>query len=134
MINILLLSHGDLAKGFLSASELIMGKQEKIKALGLRPDESREDFQKRISEACESLYTDDGILILTDLFGGTPTNAAILEVISKYDKLEILAGINLSILLEAFSLREESLKVVISKLKDLAPSTIVDIREALDQD
>ncbi|MDF2673624.1 MAG: sugar transporter subunit [Clostridiales bacterium] len=133
MINILLLSHGKLAEEFLKTIELIMGEQKGIHALGLDDSESLESFMNRITTEYSILNNSDGILVLTDLYGGTPTNAAIYGLLSKYDSIEILTGINLSILLEAALRRDQPAIELINSLKKVGAEGIISVREVMKQ-
>lgn len=117
MYNLLLISHGNLAQEFLNTLEMIMGPQDNILPLGLQPEEGKGDFEKRISEACEKIYISNGVLILADLYGGTPCNSALLKLIYKYDKIQILTGLNLPMLIQSIIYRDENLETAILKLK-----------------
>lgn len=132
MYAILILSHGELANAFLNTSKLIMGEQVNIIALGLEASESREDYQVRLVEACESLDHQDGILVLTDLYGGTPSNAAILSLFGVYPNLQMVTGINLAMVIEALTLRtSKSLNESVEFLKETGCQGIVDVRAML---
>lgn len=131
MIDILLLSHGKLAEEFLNTIGIIMGEQEKIYALGLDESESLDSFKNRIVTECIKFQNPDGILVLTDLYGGTPTNAAIYGLLSKYDNLEILTGMNLPVLLEAVIGRNQHVKELVNSLKKSGREGIIDIREIM---
>jgi len=129
VVSIILISHGNLAEELLNTSKLIMGEQKNVVALGLEPDESRECLEKRIKSACEELYQQDGILILADLFGGTPTNAAILGVLGCYEKIELLSGANLPMLLDAFINRNTPLKELTYRLKQVGKNSIINAKD-----
>lgn len=129
MVSIILISHGKLAEELLNTSKLIMGEQKNVVALGLEPDESLECLKKRIRSVCAKLYQEDGILILADLFGGTPTNAAILGVLGCYEKIEILSGVNLPMLLDAFINRHIPLKELTDRLKQVGKNSIISIND-----
>lgn len=133
MINILLLSHGKLAEEFLNTIKFIMGEQLGIHTLGLEESEGVESFKNRIIDECSRLNNSDGILVLTDLYGGTPTNAAIYGILSKYDNLEILTGINLPIFLEAVTRRNQPLTELINAIKKAGAEGIISIREVMKQ-
>lgn len=117
MYNLLVISHGNLAQEFLNALEMIMGPQDDVIPLGLNSEEGKEDFEKRISEACEKIYTNDGVLVLADLYGGTPCNSAVLKLISKYQKIQIITGLNLPMLIQSIIYRNENLENAVSNLK-----------------
>lgn len=133
MINILLLSHGKLAEEFLNTAKLIMGEQQGVHALGLGASESIEDFINRIIIEYSKLNNSNEILVLTDLYGGTPTNAAIYGLLNKYKNIEILTGLNLPILLEAIIRRNQSMVELIINLKKTGAEGIINIREVMKQ-
>lgn len=132
MYSILILSHGGLAKEFLNTSKLIMGEQDHVLSLGLDASESRENYQSRLIEACEQLKNRDGILVLADLFGGTPSNAAILSLFERYPNLQMIAGLNLALLIEALMLRTyRPLDEAVEILQEAGRQGIVDIKKQM---
>jgi len=131
MFKILLISHGNLAQEILNTSKMIMGEQEGITALGLKPDEGNEEFGNKIFDTCSKLYSGSGILILTDLYGGTPCNTAILRVMNKFDNVEILAGVNLAMVLEALVSRDMPLSQAVTSLKEAGKNGIYNIKEMM---
>lgn len=133
MINILLLSHGNLAEEFLNTIKLIMGEQQGVHAIGLGASESIENFMNRVIDECSQLNNSDEILVLTDLYGGTPTNAAIYGILNKYSNLEILTGLNLPILLDAIIRRNQPVAELANNLKKTGTEGIISIREVMRQ-
>src|SRR6185437_15414778 len=93
MIGLVLVTHGRLAVEFRSALEHVVGAQKQIEAVTIGPDDDIEQRRKDIIEAVKRVDTGDGVAILTDMFGGTPSYLAI-SVMSR-PKVEVLAGINL---------------------------------------
>lgn len=112
MVGIVIVAHGELGKELLGAAELIAGKQEQIVFLGLHADDAIEALPGRISQAIESIGDVDGVLVLVDLFGGSPGNAT-LRCLAERD-FECISGANLPMLLEVLMLRESM------SVKDLA--------------
>src|SRR6202171_4940533 len=96
MIGVVLVTHGRLAVEFRSSLEHVVGPQEQIEAVTIGPDDDVEERRKDIIEAVKRVDSGDGVAILTDMFGGTPSNLAI-SVMSR-PKVEVLAGINLPML------------------------------------
>lgn len=133
MINILLLSHGRLAEEFLNTAVLIIGMQQGICALGLGASEGMEDFKNRILNEYSKLSSSDEILVLTDLYGGTPTNAAIYGLLNKNNRVEIMTGLNLPILLEAIIKRNLPMAELLEGLKKTGAEGIINIREVIRQ-
>lgn len=133
MFKVLLISHGNLAQEILNTSKMIAGEQEGVIALGLKPDEGNEEFGNRVYKACSEIYSDDGILILADLYGGTPCNVATLRVLNSFKNIEILTGVNLGMLLEALSNRNIPLNNFVVSLKDAGVRGICNIREMIEK-
>jgi PTS system mannose-specific IIA component len=105
MIGLVLVTHGRLAVEFRSALEHVVGPQRQIEAVTIGPDDDVEQCRKDIIEAVQRVDTGEGVAILTDMFGGTPSNLAI-SVMSR-PKVEVLAGINLPMLVKLAKVRDE---------------------------
>lgn len=127
MYNILIVSHGDIAKGYLNTAEMIMREVENVMAIGIQPGEGTEDYGDKVFKVANELYTKDGLLILTDLYGGTPCNICISRILPYFAKVQIIAGFNLPILLEALGSRNNSLEESINTLLDIGNMGIVDV-------
>src|SRR3954469_11979951 len=93
MIGLVLVTHGGLAAEFVTAMEHVVGPQERIEAICIGPDDDMEERRRDIAEAIAKVGEGDGVIILTDLFGGTPSNLAIS--LMKSEKIEVIAGVNL---------------------------------------
>jgi PTS system mannose-specific IIA component len=106
MIGLVIVTHGRLAIEFRAALEHVVGPQEQIEAITIGPDDNGEQCRKNIIEAVKRVDSGDGVAILTDMFGGTPSNLAI-SVMSR-PKVEVLAGINLPMLVKLAKVRGES--------------------------
>jgi mannose PTS system EIIA component len=105
MIGLVLVTHGRLAVEFRAALEHVVGPQAQIEAVTIGPDDDVEERRKDIIEAVRRVDSGDGVAILTDMFGGTPSNLAI-SVMSR-PKVEVLAGINLPMLVKLAKVRDE---------------------------
>jgi mannose PTS system EIIA component len=105
MIGLVLVTHGRLAVEFRAALEHVVGPQDQIEAVTIGPDDDVEERRKDIIEAVKRVDSGDGVAILTDMFGGTPSNLAI-SVMSR-PKVEVLAGINLPMLVKLAKVRDE---------------------------
>lgn len=105
MIGLVLVTHGQLAQQFVAATEHVVGPQQNITAICIGPDDDMERRRKDILDAVAKADTGDGVILLTDMFGGTPSNLAI----SIMDKahVEVIAGINLPMLIKLASVREQ---------------------------
>jgi len=97
MIGLVLVTHGRLASEFVVAMEHVVGPQERIAAIGIGPDDDMERRRKDIARAIAKVDDGSGVIILTDLFGGTPSNLAIS--LMKSDRIEVIAGVNLPMLI-----------------------------------
>lgn len=102
-IGILVVAHGGLAEGLISAAEEILGPQAGLKALTLDP--AAAEPKNQVQQALDTLETGAGVLTLTDLFGGTPSNVAIAA--SADTNMEVVTGANLPLLLRALGKREQ---------------------------
>jgi PTS system mannose-specific IIA component len=102
-IGILVVAHGNLADGLIGAAEQILGPQRALKALTLNPTAA--DPKAQVKAAAADLESGGGVLALTDLFGGTPSNVAIAACSDH--KMEVVTGANLPLLLRALSKREQ---------------------------
>jgi PTS system mannose-specific IIA component len=103
MIGIVLVTHGRLAVEFRQALEHVVGPQPQMESVTIGPDDDVEQRRFEIIEAVKRVDTGDGVAILTDMFGGTPSNLAI-SVMSR-PKVEVLAGINLPMLVKLAKVR-----------------------------
>ncbi|GAA4643287.1 PTS sugar transporter subunit IIA [Pontixanthobacter gangjinensis] len=106
MIGLILVTHGQLADEFVNAMEHVVGKQESIATVCIGPNDDMEQRRAEISAAISEVDTGNGVIILTDLFGGTPSNLAI-SLLQK-DKVEVIAGINLPMLIRLAGVRKKS--------------------------
>jgi len=104
MIGIVIVTHGNLAQEFKLALEHIVGPQENMIAINIAADDDMEKRRDEISDAVSKVSMGSGVIILTDLFGGTPSNMAISMM--QDDQVEVIAGINLPMLVKLASLRE----------------------------
>ena len=106
MIGLVLVTHCKLASEFKSALEHVVGPQSQIDAIDIGPDDDMEQRRKDIVAAVKQVDSGSGVIVLTDLFGGTPSNLAIS--LMQEDKVEVIAGINLPMLVKLASHRESS--------------------------
>src|ERR1044071_1651478 len=97
MIGLVLVTHGRLASEFIVAMEHVVGPQERIAAICIGPDDDMEERRGQIAKAIKKVDGGAGLIILTDLFGGPPSNLAIS--LRKSDKIEVIAGVNLPMLI-----------------------------------
>ena len=93
MIGLLIISHCDLGKEFLNAAEFIVGRLEAADAISITQTTESEDLLKTISTKIKDLNRGQGVLVLTDMFGGTPANLSLSFL--KEESVEVLTGVNL---------------------------------------
>ena len=105
MIGIVLVTHGNLAREFLAALEHVVGPQQCISAVCIGAEDDMEKRRNEILERARACDTGDGVIVLTDMFGGTPSNLAIS--IMEHARIEVLAGVNLPMLVKLASVRGE---------------------------
>jgi PTS system mannose-specific IIA component len=106
MIGVVLVTHGKLAVEFRSALEHVVGPQQQIESVTIGPDDDVEQCRNAIIDAVKKVDSGQGVAILTDMFGGTPSNLAI-SCMSR-PKVEVLAGINLPMLVKLAKVRDEA--------------------------
>ena len=105
MVGIILASHGEFAEGILQSGKMIFGEQENVKAVTLMPSEGPDDLRAKMKDAIASFDNQDEVLLLVDLWGGTPFNQANVLFEEHKDKWAIVAGMNLPMLIEAYGAR-----------------------------
>lgn len=98
MIGLVIVTHGRLAEEFVHAMEHVVGPQSDVAAICIGPEDDMERRRRDILKACQSVDSGQGVILLTDMFGGTPSNLAI-SIISE-TKVEVIAGVNLPMLIK----------------------------------
>ena len=104
MIGMILVTHGNLAEEFVHAMEHVVGDQSDVEIVCIGPNDDMERRRSEIAEAITKVDSGSGVIILTDLFGGTPSNLAIS--LMEAGKVEVIAGINLPMLIRLAKARE----------------------------
>lgn len=105
MIGLVLVTHGHLAEEFQAALEHVVGPQEQIETICIGPDDDMEQRRQDILDAVEKVDSKQGVVLLTDMFGGTPSNMAIS--VMDEEKIEVIAGVNLPMLIKLASVRAD---------------------------
>ncbi|CAH1678671.1 PTS system mannose-specific IIA component [Hyphomicrobiales bacterium] len=105
MIGLVLVTHGCLATEFRAALEHVVGPQTQVETVTIGPDDDMEGRRRDIVAAVDQVDTGDGVVVLTDMFGGTPSNLAISVMGGR--QVEVVAGINLPMLIKLVSVRDE---------------------------
>lgn len=104
MIGMVLVTHGRLALEFAAALEHVVGPQKNIATICIGPDDDMEQRRREIIESVKAADDGRGVVLLTDMFGGTPSNLAI-SVLDQ-GRVEVIAGVNLPMLIKLASVRE----------------------------
>jgi PTS system mannose-specific IIA component len=104
MIGLVLVTHGRLAQEFVAAMQHVVGPQEQIRAINIEADDDIEQRRGEIVRAVREVDSGAGVVILTDMFGGTPSNLAISTM--DRPKVEVIAGVNLPMLIKLASVRD----------------------------
>lgn len=123
MAGVLIIAHCNLAQELLKAAELIVGKMERTEALSIDPKDEVERIRKQIQSALKRVDDGTGVLILTDMFGGTPSNISLSFL--KDEKVEVLTGANLPMLIKLGSMTTKPpLKELALSIRDYARKNI----------
>ena len=125
MVGIILATHGEFAEGILQSGSMIFGEQENVKAITLHPSDSPESLKERMQEAIATFDNQDEVLFLVDLWGGTPFNQA-NNLCDEHSNWAIVAGLNLPMLIEAYSSRFS-----METAKEIAAAIIEPAREGV---
>ncbi|MBW2699625.1 MAG: PTS fructose transporter subunit IIA [Deltaproteobacteria bacterium] len=103
MVGLVMFTHAGLAQSFLEALEMVAGTQQKIEAVAVDPGLSVEDLERRLDAAIKEADDGQGVIVITDLFGGSPANLALARM--QPGRVEIVSGLNLAMMLKAVDLR-----------------------------
>lgn len=105
MIGIVIVTHGRLANEFRGALEHVVGPQTGIATVSVGPEDCGDACRQAILDAIDSVEAGDGTVVLTDMFGGTPSNLAISVMNDR--RIEVIAGVNLPMLIKLVSVRRD---------------------------
>ena len=111
MIGIVIVAHGGLAKEYLAAVEHVVGKQSGMRAISIEPDHDRKAKQAEICAAADSVDTGNGVVVVTDMFGGSPSNLS-LRACDPSDR-KIIYGANLPMLIKLAKSRHKPLDAAV---------------------
>jgi PTS system mannose-specific IIA component len=133
MIGMILVTHGNLADEFVHAMEHVVGHQEAVVTVCIGPNDDMESRRKEIANAIKAVDSGEGAIVLTDLFGGTPSNLAIS--LMKAGSVEVIAGINLPMLIRLAKARGcMDLREAVGAARDAGRNYITIASEYLGQD
>ena len=106
MVGVLVITHQRLAQEFVATAELIVGKLDNCVGLSLDPDLPVDNLRKQITEAMAEVDDGEGVIVLTDMFGGTPSNLSLSFL--NQEGIEVVTGVNLPMLLKLAHSREDA--------------------------
>ncbi|GGD33630.1 PTS sugar transporter subunit IIA [Croceicoccus pelagius] len=133
MIGLILVTHGNLAEEFVRAMEHVVGPQDDVVPVCIGPNDDMEQRRSEIRDAIASVDSGKGVIVLTDLFGGTPSNLAISLL--KAGSVEVIAGINLPMLIRLAGARTElGVTQAVAAARDAGRNYITIASEFLGQD
>jgi len=107
MVGIIVVSHGDLAKAYVDSATMLVGEPEQLSIAGIYPGDSPETFYSLVEQCIKDSDTGDGVVALTDLYGGTPNN--MVARLSREYNIRILTGANLPMVMYAITERTEDM-------------------------
>lgn len=116
MVAIIIGTHGNFSEELVRSSEMIFGKQSNVSYITFKQGEGLETLVAKYNVAMDQLYTDDGVLFMVDLFGGSPYNAASMIAL-KNENMDVVTGVNLPMLIETLGSMSFS---NVKELKDVA--------------
>jgi PTS system mannose-specific IIA component len=133
MIGMILVTHGRLAEEFVAAMEHVVGRQEAVATVCIGPHDDVEKRRREIADAIRTVDSGDGAIVLTDLFGGTPSNLAIS--LMQAGRIEVIAGINLPMLIRLAGARKSgTVQSAVAAARDAGRNYITVASEFLGQD
>ncbi len=117
MIGLVLVTHGGLAREFLAAVEHVVGPQERVAVVCIGPEDDMEERRQQIIDGVAQVNEGDGVVVVTDMFGGTPSNLAISVLDQGH--VEVIAGMNLPMLIKLASLRgDKAIGAVVAEARE----------------
>ena len=128
-MKVIVVSHGSYARGLVDTVQMIAGKQEDLEAFGLESEESVDTLKEKIRQSIEQASQEEEILILTDIFYGSPFNT-VISLMPEYDLYHV-TGINLPLMMEVIMGRisGKHAEEICKELLKAAPNTVRDVRE-----
>ena len=132
MKGIVITSHGPMAQGILETSKLFFGEQPQIKACCLSAEDNPDDFVNVLKDAVKEVDTGDGVIVFCDMLFGSPCNcmARIIAEDMESDKVQVITGVNLAMILQILSVREAS-DVDVAELLKAGNDGIADLKAIL---
>lgn len=104
MIGLVIATHANLGSEILRATEMIIGTLSQARAVGIRKEDSVEEIRAAVAEAIDEVSAEEGVIVMTDMFGGTPSNISLAFL--EPARVEVLTGVNLPMVLKFFNSQE----------------------------
>lgn len=131
MVSIVIGTHGRFSEEILKSAEMIFGKQDQVETVTFLPGEGVEDLDKKYKTILKKLNSQNEVLFMVDLFGGSPFNAA-SKIAAEKENMDVVTGVSLPMLLSVFENRTtKNLESVVSTIKNDAVLGIKSLRESL---
>ncbi len=106
MVGVVIVTHGNLGKELINATEMVVGEElKRFQSVSIDPKEDSEEIRNKIIEAIRKVDEGDGVLIMTDMYGGTPSNISLSFLQEK--KIEVITGVNLPMLLKLATYKDD---------------------------
>lgn len=118
MLAFVVVSHGSFARGIVDSSYMIFGRQDKVQTVTFQLDEEPSVLTEKLMAAVDRFDADDQVLFMVDLWGGSPFNAASRIVAEHTDRMGLVTGLNLPMLIEAYTVRDKPIDDVIAHLEE----------------
>lgn len=133
-IAFILASHGYFAQEALKSAEMIVGEQSKnkVRALSMTLGIDLNQFKEKIQKVVDEFGVERNILIITDLMGGTPNNASVYSLISN-NNVQVISGLNLPVLIEAFTNEHMNLNELKEHLIEVGKSSFIDMEKYINK-
>lgn len=117
MLAIIIASHGNFADGILQSATMIFGQQAEVSTVTFQASEGPDDLKNKYQRALSKFDSAEPVLFLVDLWGGSPFNVASQIVAQHSDQMALITGVNLPILIDAFTIRDQPLDKVVTHLE-----------------
>ncbi len=123
MVGIVVVTHGNLGPELVDVSRLVLGPLEQVVGIGLLPHESEDIMSEKIQDAIRRVDTGEGVLVLVDMFGGTPSNLSLRLMTA--GRIEVLTGVNLPMLLKVGNSRQQGLLELARAVREAGTRNII---------
>lgn len=129
-MKLILVSHGDISKGFLQSAEMVLGETDDTICFGLYPGDSMEALRAKVNDEIQKTETDEEILIMCDLFSGSPYNSTVSFL--QDERVRVITGMNFAMILEAILCKDNmNLKELCEYIIGKAKADIIDVRSQM---